>query len=447
MVKKNTNPVEDDEQQRQSRKEILIARKQQRQLRNIRIGVIVTIILILIVIGIAIVNELIIAPNRAVATVGDSTISLSEWQNRVKFERAQRIVFLENQLEAFGGDVGIVQQFGGQVINELFDPEGLGQNTINAMAEERVACQAVAERGIEVTDADVQAYLEASYNYFPPDRQPTPVPEPTETIAPTPSLTPIPTAVITEVVPTATLLPTPTAGPTATPFPTATPVTEEYFLDQYAQRIAEFKNLGVDEATFRSVIRAQLCRDKLAEALAEEQSLSRVAPHASMFFISAQTREEAEATLAEIEAGDYLTVWNTISSRPDDPEAESQPTTSAFELLWRTRENLQSTAGEEITAAAFDLDLNTPSDIIEVANGDGTTSYYIIMVSGREDREMTENEYLTRRNEITQLYIDDQLAGNLQINDTWRGRVPAVPVLDAKFLAAPTATPAVTPGS
>lgn len=447
MAKKPTTPTESDEQQRQSRKELLIARKQQRQLRNIRIGVIVTIALILVVIAVALVNELIITPQRSVATVAGSSISLREWQERVKFERAQRIVYLENQLEAFGGDVGIVQQFGGQVINELFDPEGMGQNMVNVMAEEKATCQAVADRGIEITDADVQAFIEASYNYFPPDRQPTPLPEPTETVVPTPSLTPIPTAVITEVVPTATLFPTPTAGPTATPFPTATPVPEDAFLEQYAQRISEYNDLGVDEATFRAVVRAQLCRDKLAEALAEEQSLSRIAPHASLFFISAQTREEAEETLAEIEAGDYLTVWNTIRSRPEDPEAEQPPTTAAFELLWRTKESLQSTVGDEIATFAFDSGLNTPSGIIEVDNGDGTSAFYIVMASGREEREMTEDEYLTRRNEITQRYVDELLVGNLQINDTWRGRVPAIPVLDAKFLAAPTATPLATPGN
>jgi predicted nucleic acid-binding Zn ribbon protein len=447
MAKNNTKPTETDEQQRQSRKEILIARKQERQLRNIRIGVIVTLILIIVVVAIALVNELILTPNRSVATVAGSDISLREWQDRVEFERAQRIIFLENQLEAFGGDVGIVQQFGGQVINELFDPEGMGQNMVNVMAEEKIICQALADRGVEITDADVQAFIETSYNYFPPDRQPTPLPEPTETIVPTPSLTPIPTAVITEVVPTATLFPTPTAGPTATPLPTATPVPEEFFLEEYASTTAQFNDLGVDEVTYRGVVRAQLCRDKLAEILAEEQSLSRIAPHASLFLVSAETREEAEETLAAIEAEDYITVWNTIRSRPDDPEAEEQPTTFAFELLWRTTESLQSTVGDDIAVAAFDLDLNTPSEIIEVNNGDGTTSYYVIMVSGREDREMTEEEYQARRNEITQLYVDEQLVGNLQINDIWRGRVPVIPVLDAKFLAAPTATPEVTPGS
>jgi len=137
---KKTQKTGETEDQRQSRKDILIARKQERQLRNIRIAVAVIVGFIALVIGVALVNELFITPNRAVATVGDHTITLREWQDRVKFERAQRIIFLENQLEAFNGDVGFVQQFGGSVINELYDPQTMGQNVINDMANGVVIC-------------------------------------------------------------------------------------------------------------------------------------------------------------------------------------------------------------------------------------------------------------------------------------------------------------------
>ena len=133
MAKKPQTPTNSEAQQRQSRKELLIARKRERQVRNLRIAGVVVLALIAIVIAVAVVNELFITPDRPVATVGDRTIALEEWQDRVTYERAQRIIFLENQLEAFGGDVGIVQQFGGSVINELLDPEGLGENVLNVI--------------------------------------------------------------------------------------------------------------------------------------------------------------------------------------------------------------------------------------------------------------------------------------------------------------------------
>jgi hypothetical protein len=443
MAKKPQKTTENESQLRQSRKEILIARKHERQLRNIRIAVITVAVLIGLVIVIALINELFITPGRVVATVGETPITLREWQERVKFERAQRIIFLENQLEAFGGDVGIVQQFGGQVINELFDPEGMGQNYLNLMADEKVICAALDERDITITDAEIQDRIEQSYGFYGEGVSPTPLPEPTETIVPTPSITPIPTAVITDVVPTEMPLPTATTGPAPTALPTPTPVPEQDFLDQYGQFIASLNDLGVDESVYRTVIHTQLCREHLTEALTEERELSRIAPQASVFVISANTEEAANEAQALIESEGFLTAWNTIQSRPADPEATETQETNAFELLWRTQESLETSLSAEVAAAAFELEVGEPSQIIAVDNGDDTTTHYLIMVSGREDRELSDSDFQTRQAELLQSYVDEQLTGSLQINDLWRSRVPTLPALDTKFLAAPTATPEV----
>ncbi len=442
MAKKQNTTPSDEAQERQSRKEILIARKNERQLRTIRIAVIAIFALIALVIGVALVNELIITPGRAVATVNDTPITLREWEERVKFERAQRIIYLDNQLEAFGGDVGIVQQFAGSIINELFEPQTMGQNAINSMANEVIMCEALKERGIEISDADIQARIGESYGFYGDGISPTQQPSPAATIQPTPSLTPIPTAVITEVVPTLTPFPTPTLGPTSTPFPTPTPVSEAEFQTQFSDFMAQLTGLGVNEATYRAAVRAQLCSERLTEVLTEERGISRTAEQASIFVIQATTEESANETQALIKSEGFLTAWNTISSRPDDPEATEQPETNAYELLWRTRQSLASSIGNDIATAAFTLAIDTPSDIITVDNSDGTSSYYLIMVSGREERELSASEFQTRQSEALQAFVDEQLTGNLQINDMWRGRVPTLPALDPKFLAAPTPTPA-----
>ena len=441
MAKKPQTTPDEEAQQRQSRKELLIARKHERQLRNIRIAVISIGVLIALVIGIALVNELIITPGRAVANVGDTPITLREWEERVKFERAQRIIFLENQLEAFGGDVGIIQQFAGNVINELYEPETMGQDVLDAMANEIVMCAALEERGIEITDADIQEQIGVTYGFYGEGISPTQQPSPTETIQPTPSLTPIPTAVITEVVPTLTPFPTPKTGPTTTPAPTPTPLAEQDFLDQFGEFTGSLTELGVNETTYRSIVRAQLCSERLTAALTEERSLSTTAPHASLFVITSTSEEAANEAQALIDSEGYLTAWNTITSRPSDPDATEAPETNAFELLWRTQSNLTSSVGAEVAQAAFELGVDEPSDIITVENSDGTSTYYLIMVSGREERELSQSEFQTRQSEMLQGFIDEQLTGNLQINDMWRSRVPTLPALDPKFLAAPTATP------
>jgi hypothetical protein len=178
---KKTIEENDAADKRLSRKDVLIARKQAEQMRQIKTGVYIVLGLLAVLVIFAVVNELIIAPNRPVAIVGADEISLRDWQNRVEFERAQRIILLENQLEAFQGDVGIVQQFGGQVIQELLQPDALGQNVLNNMIDELVVEQLAAMRGISVSEAEIDAEIGATFNYFDGE-SPTPFPTATATV-------------------------------------------------------------------------------------------------------------------------------------------------------------------------------------------------------------------------------------------------------------------------
>lgn len=444
MTKKRQETTNEAADQRQSRKEILIARKREHDQRNLRIAMGIILGMIALVALIGLVNELVITPNRAVLTLGENQVSLKEWQNRVRYERAQRIIFLNNQLESFGGDVGIVQQFGGQVINDLMDPEALGQNAIDAMADEVAMCNALKERGITITDEEIDAQIGSNFSYFG-GLSPTAQPEPTEGPQPTPSLTPIGVAAVDEAAPAEEPLPTATAGPPATPFPTPTPVSEAAFQEEFAGVLSSFQDSGVDEATYRSVVRAQLCRDRLAEVLAAEQSLPTTALQASLFLLAFDSEEEALAVAGTLaNSDDYLTEWNTINSRPEPGPDDDPPTSGAFELLWRTEDSLASAAGQELAAAAFALDINQPGGVIAVAGGDGTTNYYIPMVSGREERPLAESELQTRRQALVQDFLDEAIVGNLVIDESWRSRVPTTPLLDPKFLAQPTAVPTPT---
>ena len=211
--KKRPEEVNEDESRR-SRKEVLIAKKEKEQTRGVRIGIAIVLGLILLILLIAVVNELIVSPNREVAQVGGEKISLNEFQDRVEFERTQRIVFLESQLETFGNDVGIVQQFASQWIVDLMpqNSDDFGQSVLDQMVAEKLIEQAAAEFGIDVSETDVDEAIGAEFGYYG-GGLPTPVPAATETVVPTPSLTPIPTAVITELLPIATSLPEPTDGP------------------------------------------------------------------------------------------------------------------------------------------------------------------------------------------------------------------------------------------
>jgi hypothetical protein len=436
MAKKRTRTTE--EAQRQSRKEVLLARRQAQQTRQLRLAIAGVLGLLLLVLVAALINEFLIVPNRPVAIVNGEEISLRQWQERVRFERAQRIVLLENQLEAFGGDVGIIQQFAGQAIVELQDAEAMGQTVLDQMVDDAIIRQAAEARGITVSDEDVGKAVEESLNYFGGE-SPTPLPTPTETIVPTPSLTPIPTAVITEEVATATALPTPTLGPTATPRPTATPVSLESFQQEYNDFIGQFRALGVSEEAFRESVRGSLYQERLMEALVEERGVPTEAEQASIFLLSFDNEEEASETKALIEEGDFLTIWNSIRSA--SPETDEGSTAVASEVVWRTRDDLITSFGEDAAEAAFSLPLNTSSDVLSQEVSEEETRYYILQASGREVRPLAESAVESEKQLLLANFIDQQLTGNLELTEFWRGRTPTQPVLDPKFLAQPTAAP------
>ncbi len=436
MTKKKTRVSADDEAKRQSRKEVLRSRKEAEQNRRIMWAVGGVVGLLVLVFIVALVNEFILTPNQAVAIVNDEEIKMRQWEDRVRYERAQRIISLENQLEALGGDVGIIQQFMGQTINELLDAEALAEGILGQMADEALLVQAAEARGITVTDAELDEEIGSFFNYFGGE-SPTPLPEPTETIVPTPSLTPIPTAVITDIVPTNTPFPTlePSVAETA---PTATPVSKESFDEQLGDLLTQFKDLGVDETTFREAIRTQLIIARLADALAEEQALPSEAPQASIFLLSFDTEADANEALAMIQAGDFLTVWNEIRSTPPDGGAIG----TASELLWRTQDSLASILGAEAAEAAFVLPPGVPSAVFTQEVDAETTRYHLIQVSGREVRELPEATIENAKNNLLSVFLTEQSAlGGVELLENWRSRVPTQPVLDPKFLAQPTPAP------
>lgn len=436
MTKKQTKTVGED-QQRQSRKEVLMARKEREQKRSIYLGTAVVGGILLLVLLIAIINEVFISPNRAVAEVRGESISLREWQDRVRLERAQRILLLENQLEAFA-DIGLIQQFYGQLINELLQPEQMGQTVLNQMAEDVIVLQAARDRGITVSDAEVEEAIGESFNYFG-GQSPTPLPAPTETIMPTPSITPIPTAVITELLPTNTPFPTPTLGPTGTPLPTATPVSESAFREELNTMLAGYREMGISEAQYRAYIRLQLYREKLADALAQEFNVPAEAPHASFYFMAFDTEEAANEALALVESNGYLQTWNELRSQPFDPEATSAPIVS--ELLWRTQPDIEQSFGADAAATVFSQPMNEPTAVIVHEVSEGTNRYFLIMVSGRETRPLSEAAINQAKQQQLTSFIDGRLTGNLTFTEFDRGRTPETPRLDPIFYTAPTATP------
>ncbi len=442
MTKQNSSS---DASQRQSRKHVLLNRKQQQQYQQIRLAVALVVGFLVLVLAVGLLIEYVILPPRPVATVNGETISLRQWQDRVRYERAWRVDRLKNAYDQLGGNTQQLQQFFSQDYQLLLDPAQMGDVILQQMISESLVRQAATERNITVSEGEVQKRIEEQFSYYGGGLPPATA-TPTETPIPTPSITPIPAAVITEEAPTSTPLPTPVLTPTP-PAPTSTPVSAESFQQQYDDIINRFESAGADEATYRTVVGTVLLRDKLLPVIAEEQGTGSDAEQVSLFFLSFETEAEAQTALTQIQASGYITVWNTIRSTPRN--TTTQPL--ARDIDWTTKDILVSNLGQAFADSAFTLELNTPSGVVSSQIENGTPRFYLLDVRGREMRPLAADDLTNAQTNALDDWLQAQkVAGGVEIFSLWESRVPTRPILPNYLLRTePTPTPpiALTPTS
>jgi hypothetical protein len=400
------------------------------------VGGVLGLVLLVLIIGFVVVY--VVQPSQPVAIVEGEDVSAGEWQDEVRMQRAQLINNIDQFYENTDGNVGLVQQLLGQQMSLLLPQSeaSLGEVVLENLIEDKLIRAEAARRGITVSAAEVDARIGESYNFFG-GGLPTPFPTATASPQPTPSVTPIPTAVITEVVPTNTPFPTLEPQPTPTAGPTSTPVSQDSFDEQLGEQLASLQALGVSEEQFRRSVESSIYREKLADALAEEQGLETAVPHISFYVMSFGEEGDASAALAQVAADGYLATWNTIRSAPADPNA---PLQSAQEVLWQPVDQIETQFEVGIANIIADLEVGEPSGIltrtVDMATGD--IDYYVVMPTGREVRELSQGAIDSRKQEILAAFVSEKRAEDVEVFDRWRNIVPSVPALDPKYLVQPT---------
>ncbi len=387
MAKKSKHSSDNEQQQiRIARKEALRSQKANAEKKKFLRGVYAVVGLIAFILLVAIVNEFFIAPNRAVVTVADESISLAEWQDRVGYERVQRVTYLEDLYEQTDGNVATIRQFAGQYINELADASTLGENILDQMAFETAACQ---ELSTVPSDADITAEIEASFNYGADIEN---------------------------------------------------SISKEEFDTQFAELMANLSEYGVSEETYRKVIKSRLCQTRLMEQLAENSDIETEAEQANALFIIFNTEEDAEETASNIADSSFMTVWSALdavaqaAAEAEEPAADAPaPTALAAELTWRTKADYESVLGEETTDLIFTMPLNEASGIVVDDSDPEAPRYYIILVDGREVRDLPENVVREARQRLLIEHVNAYLETNKEESNFWRNRIPSQPLLDPKF--------------
>lgn len=431
-----------------------LQKKQASQMRRLRLGAMIVIGLIALIVVVGLVVEFLVVPNQAVAQIGNESVTLREWQNVVQFQRAQLINSIEEQLEQFIDEeapdqeqaredaLRFVQQFSGQQINILtFGYDQLGEIVLDQMVDDVLVRQAAAERGISVSEEEIEAAIGEQYSFFDGD-SPTPFPTATQEPEPTPSLTPVSFGVEpTEESEVVEPLITPTAGPTSTPFPTPTPVSREYFEEQFSEDMTAIEDTGGDPDIFRQLVELSLYREKLAEQLFEEDERPTVVPHTSSYLLIFGDEQSAIEQNAIINDTSYLDVWNTIRSVPAGTELETL--VQATERLFWTEEQYGSSFPAEVAVAISDLAVGENSGVIAGTDMQtGEAAFYIVAVSGREDRELDRFAIQRLQQEGLTDFLNAERAANATVFENWRGRVPRQPLLPAFYTEpVPTVTP------
>lgn len=414
------------------------AEREAEQQRIILLGVSAAAALIAILLVIALGYEALVRPNAGIATVNNQTVTVSEFQTRVRIEHAIlsfQISSEINQMAALFGGPNEAFQFLSQQesfntrYNELQFVDTLGLRVVNDLIDDRIVARAAENLGITVTDEEVEAKINEFFNYDPaetaligvePTATPTETVTPTPFVSPTPSPipteTPIPTPTATETLPADGTLPTATLNITAAPTePTPTLSATEVEGNYLTNRDEFFNNLqdlaGVSRNDVYNYFRVLALRDKVAESVA--------AGSTTTLFVDARriqvaTQEEALDVLTALQSGEnFATLAQSLSldvnSKDLGGELGWQP---LFLYPEAVRTQLETT---EIAA------LIGPVEI------DG--NFHIFQVRGREERELEEDQIEQREAEAFRTWLTEQRESEgttFEIFNAWAENIPTV---------------------
>jgi len=403
--------------------------------------------------------------DQPIVQLGSDVITTRQFQYHVRLQRQQLIGTYAQytQYQQFGIDVS--QQL--QQIEYQLSADGaqqLGQSVIDGLVNDLLIRQEAANRGIVLTDAEIEARTQEVFGYFA-NGTPTPSLTPTEIVFPTlsgtqlslvtitptptepetpsptatwyptitltpnetetatPSLTPTPTEVLTAT-PTITLTPTVTA--TYTPAPTATPYTIDAYQTAFTDSMKQFAAIGVLEADYRRLVESDLYRTKLFNLLTADVKSTEEQVWARHILVG----DEATALgiIRRIQGGeDFAKLAAEFSTDTSNKD-------SGGDLGWFARGKMVAPFED----AAFALKVGELSQPIKSDFG-----WHIIQVLGHEDRALAADAIQTAKQTI----FDNWLAAarkaaedakTLTIFDYWMKRIPADPTFNSTASQQPT---------
>jgi parvulin-like peptidyl-prolyl isomerase len=420
-----------------SKKHLARQEKENRQKKTLLISLIAILGAILLLVVYGLLNDTVLKPKKVVARVNDSTITVEQFQNRVKYERSSLTnTFLQYALSDFA------YFFQSQLLgvqNQLDDYITFGGNVLDTMIQEELVAQMADEMGITVSDEELNLFLQENFGYF---ANGTPTPAPTEKIYPTSTLsrtqmalitsTPIITEVPTEITATPTLEPsltpslevtseaaTATVAPTATEIPpTPTEYTYEGFQSVYATMVANMNTeTGFEEADFRKYVLNSLLQKKVFEELTKDITADQEMVWARHILVA--TEPEARLVLTKLSEGED---WTDLAAKMSTDTSNSA---NGGDLGWFGRGQMV----EEFETAAYALKIGEVSEPVKSEFG-----YHIIQVIGHEVRTLSADELNTIKSAAYSKVIEQaKTEATIKKFNIWASVVPSEPSIPANY--------------
>ncbi len=424
--------------QPKNRKFIAQKQREERQKRAILIGTITVLVIVLGLVGYGLIDRYILQPGTTIVEIGNSDINVTEFEQRVRYERFRRInqlVELINFSQSLGGTPDTFAYFQpqiNQVITELQQPRLIGQQVIEALTEELIILEEAEKFGIEISDQVIDREIEKIFGYFPegtPTPVPTQEPQPTSTLSSLQKTLLPPTSTPTDIpveegeeesAPSITPTPEPTEipptpenpDPTATPLLKPTEYTEELFEDNYQLAMDNLESeADITEETFRDLVKVFYLREELIKEITSD--IQPVQEQVWARHILVDDEETANQLLEQLEDGD---AFSELAQEFSTDTASGQ---RGGDLGWFGR-GMMTPVFEE---AAYALDVGEISDPIETNFG-----WHIIQVIGKEERPVDPRTLQELKNQAFSEWLREKRAEyEVEVNENWSEYLPNEP--------------------
>jgi parvulin-like peptidyl-prolyl isomerase len=445
-----------------TKKHLARVEKEKRQKKILMYGIIAVVVIIVGLIAFGILNTTVLKDSKPVAKVGNTTITVKQFEDRVKYDRYNQVNTFVTYASSYFASFFQSQLL--NIQNQLDSYVQFGSDTLDQMINEEALVQKAKQMGITVTDEEVENYIQGQLQYYPSGTPTAEVPTatityyPTSTLsalqqtlsfatpttAPTEVATEAPTATATPVIentpatgtevatgdatsaategPTATLESTATATEAATAVPSITPTATVYtkagYDNLYSTIVADaVKNASFSEAELRAYVRDMIYEQKIYKKISAE-----VSPEQDMVWarhILVATEADAKVVEQKLKDGES---WSSLAAYYSTDTSNSA---TSGDLGWFTK----GTMVQAFEDAAWSMKVGDISAPVKTDYG-----YHIIEVLGHEKRQLTADELTTAQKAAYNKFISDaKTEFGFKKYDLWASVVPSEPTIPTEY--------------